>query len=185
MSGNVAEWVSDVYRPIVDSEANDFNYFRGNIYTKKLIDENGKVVIVGDEEGEIEYDTLVNGRIVPKDLPGSVKYIPITRDDTFMRRNYLIADNSDVHDGDQSSTKLYNLDKEELVGMPRMYNSPTKPEEEKDSLGNVINNFEYDSKKRTTLVSNKTRVFKGGSWADREYWLDPAQRRYFPQLIYL
>ena len=22
---------------------------------------------------------------------------------------------------------------------------------------------------------------KGGSWKDRDYWLDPAQRRYFPQ----
>ena len=183
MSGNVAEWVSDVYRPIIDSEANDFNYFRGNIYTKKLIDENGKVVIVGDEEGEIEYDTLVSGRIVPKDLPGSVKYIPITRDDTFMRRNYLIADNSDVHDGDQSSTKFFDLEKDEIADAPRMYNSPLKPQEEKDSLGNVINKFEYDKKRRSTLISNKTRVYKGGSWADREYWLDPAQRRYFPQYI--
>jgi formylglycine-generating enzyme required for sulfatase activity len=26
MVGNVAEWVQDVYRPIVDNEANDFNY---------------------------------------------------------------------------------------------------------------------------------------------------------------
>ncbi len=183
MSGNVAEWVSDVYRPIVDSEANDFNYFRGNIYTKKLIDENGKVVIIGDEEGDIEYDTLANGRIVPKDLPGSVRYIPITRDDTFQRRNYSVADNSDVLDGDQGSSKLYNLEKDQLVGMPRMYNSPTKPEEEKDSLGNVLNKFEYDKKRRTTLISDKARVFKGGSWTDREYWLDPAQRRYFPQYI--
>ena len=51
MSGNVAEWVADVYRPIVDTEANDFNYFRGNIFTKKLIDANGDVVVIG-ETGE-------------------------------------------------------------------------------------------------------------------------------------
>ena len=25
------------------------------------------------------------------------------------------------------------------------------------------------------------RVFKGGSWKDRAYWLDPAQRRFYPQ----
>ena len=25
MAGNVAEWVADVYRPIVDDEFNDFN----------------------------------------------------------------------------------------------------------------------------------------------------------------
>jgi formylglycine-generating enzyme required for sulfatase activity len=28
MAGNVAEWVADVYRPIIDNESNDFNYFR-------------------------------------------------------------------------------------------------------------------------------------------------------------
>ncbi|WP_435264070.1 gliding motility lipoprotein GldJ [Tenacibaculum sp. nBUS_03] len=183
MSGNVAEWVSDVYRPIIDAEANDFNYFRGNIFTKKLINEDGKVVIVGDELGEVEYDTLENGRIIPKDLPGSVKYIPITKEDTYMRRNYNLADNSNLGDGDQASSKDYNLDKDQLANAPRMYNSPTKPEEEKDSLGRVVNNFKYDSKRRTTLISDKSRVFKGGSWADREYWLDPAQRRYFPEYM--
>ena len=40
----------------------------------------------------------------------------------------------------------------------------------------------YDnSSKRTTLIDDKVRVYKGGSWRDRAYWLDPAQRRYFPQ----
>ena len=34
MAGNVSEWVADVYRPIIDEEANDFNYYRGNIYSK-------------------------------------------------------------------------------------------------------------------------------------------------------
>ena len=51
-----------------------------------------------------------------------------------------------------------------------MYNSPDQ-------------NIPEDDQKRTTLISNKTRVYKGGSWADREYWLDPAQRRYLPQYM--
>lgn len=29
-----------------------------------------------------------------------------------------------------------------------------------------------------TLISDKSRVFKGGSWADRAYWLSPGTRRY-------
>ncbi len=37
MAGNVAEWVADVYRPIVDDEFNDFNYYRGNVYTKNAL----------------------------------------------------------------------------------------------------------------------------------------------------
>ncbi|WP_299109137.1 gliding motility lipoprotein GldJ [uncultured Tenacibaculum sp.] len=183
MSGNVAEWVSDVYRPIIDNEANDFNYFRGNIFTKKLIDENGKVVIVGDEIGEVEYDTLENGRIVPKALPGSVKYIPITKEDTYMRRNYNLANNSSLGDGDQASTKFYELEKDQLNQGTRMYNAPVKPEAERDSLGRVVDNYKYDAKNRTTLISDRSRVYKGGSWADREYWLDPAQRRYFPEYM--
>ncbi|WP_410908681.1 SUMF1/EgtB/PvdO family nonheme iron enzyme, partial [Priestia sp. SIMBA_032] len=28
MAGNVNEWVADVYRPIVDDEISDFNYYR-------------------------------------------------------------------------------------------------------------------------------------------------------------
>ncbi|MBP1677359.1 MAG: hypothetical protein H6Q20_1918 [Bacteroidetes bacterium] len=31
------------------------------------------------------------------------------------------------------------------------------------------------------VVSNKTRVYKGGSWKDRVYWLDPSTRRYLEQ----
>jgi formylglycine-generating enzyme required for sulfatase activity len=37
MAGNVAEWVQDVYRPIIDNEANDFIY-RKPVYQKiKLV----------------------------------------------------------------------------------------------------------------------------------------------------
>jgi len=30
----------------------------------------------------------------------------------------------------------------------------------------------------TTLISDKARVFKGGSWADRAFWLSPGARRF-------
>ncbi len=31
---------------------------------------------------------------------------------------------------------------------------------------------------KTTLVSDKARVYKGGSWADRAYWMSPGTRRF-------
>ncbi len=31
---------------------------------------------------------------------------------------------------------------------------------------------------RTTLINNDSRVIKGGSWADRAYWMSPGTRRY-------
>ena len=47
MAGNVAEWVADVYRPIIDEEMNDISYYRGNQYFKPSIGEDGKVKITG------------------------------------------------------------------------------------------------------------------------------------------
>ena len=66
MAGNVAEWVADVYRPIVDDEFNDFNYYRGNVYTKNAINEDGTVKVVTPED--IVYDTLIKRKIDCKKL---------------------------------------------------------------------------------------------------------------------
>jgi hypothetical protein len=43
--------------------------------------------------------------------------------------------------------------------------------------GDEASGVVYDYSK-TTLVSDKSRVIKGGSWADRAYWLSPGTRRY-------
>jgi gliding motility-associated lipoprotein GldJ len=181
MSGNVAEWVADVYRPIIDNKANDFNYFRGNIFTKKMINEAGEVVIVGDDTA-VEYDTLPIGTIIPKQLPGTIKYIPITKNDASFRTNFSKSDNRDVGNGDMESTRFYEDSKERFASRPSMYNAPKKPEIIRDAA-NGPDVVAYDSKKRRTLISDQTRVYKGGSWSDREYWLDPAQRRYLPEYM--
>ena len=171
MSGNVSEWVADVYRPNIDNEANDFNYYRGNIFTKKMINKEGKVVIAGSsDEAQVTYETLPNGKIIPKQFPGSIKYVPISKKDIGVRTNFNASDNSNIGDGDLNSSRFYEDDQDEFTSRPAMYNSP-----EQGIIG--------DDKKRTTLISNKTRVYKGGSWSDREYWLDPAQRRYLPQFM--
>ena len=54
--------------------------------------------------------------------------------------------------------------------------------------GNVINFLDGDTLSnasygygQTTLVSDKSRVFKGGSWNDRAYWLSPGTRRYMEE----
>jgi gliding motility-associated lipoprotein GldJ len=143
-----------------------------------MIGEDGKVVMVDD--ASIVYDTLDNGKIIPKNLPGSIKYVPISDRDAYMRNNYEKAYNVDARDGDLASTKLYNKDEDELEVKPRMYNAPIKPRIIGES-GLLMQ--QYDKEKRTTLISDKSRVYKGGSWKDREYWLDPAQRRYLPEYM--
>ena len=176
MAGNVAEWVADVYRPIVDDEFNDFNYFRGNVYTKNAINEDGTVKVVAPDG--IVYDTLSSGRIMARALPGEIAQVPITEKDTYLRTNFNESDNRNFRDGDKSSTRYYEPFNEISNPSKRMYNSP-QFSTDTDSTGTIKPN--YDETSRTTMVSDEVRVYKGGSWRDRAYWLDPSQRRYFPQ----
>lgn len=46
--------------------------------------------------------------------------------------------------------------------------------------GDQESNAYYDYEKHT-LISDRSRVFKGGSWADRAYWLSPGTRRFLDQ----
>lgn len=181
MAGNVAEWVADVYRPIVDFEVNDFNYYRGNVYTKNKIGEEGRAEIYTSEN--IKYDTLSNGKIVAKSYPGQLIEVPVDEQETYLRQNFSTSDNKNFRDGDKPSTRQFDEaetdDSKDKDNNTRMYNSP-KHIVKKDSLGGLIRKHDNTSK-RKTLISDNVRVYKGGSWKDREYWLDPAQRRYFPE----
>ena len=178
MAGNVAEWVADVYRPIVDDEFNDFNYYRGNVYTKNDINEDGTVKLVTTED--IVYDTLSNGKIIARDLPGEIVSVPVDEKETYLRTQFSTSDNRDFRDGDKRSTRYYTtFGDEEVSDTKRMYNAPTH-QVSADSSGSLLREYD-ESSKRTTLVNDQVRVYKGGSWRDRAYWLDPANRRYFPQ----
>jgi gliding motility-associated lipoprotein GldJ len=183
MAGNVAEWVADVYRPIVDDEFNDFNYYRGNVYTKNAIDENGQVKVVTPES--VVFDTLNNGKLVARNLAGEILQVPVDDNETYLRSNFDESDNINYRDGDRRSSRNFrdnfsDVDVKEKDGETRkMYNSP-KHRISKDSTGKLIK--EYDkSNERSSLINDKVRVYKGGSWKDRDYWLDPAQRRFFPE----
>ena len=180
MAGNVAEWTADVYRPIVDDEVSDFNYFRGNIYMKTAIGEDGKVNILRDS---IVFDTMPNGKVIAMNLPGEIKMVPVDEEETYLRTNFSSSDNRGYRDGDPSSSRFFDRfsDEEDQADARKMYDSP-KHKVERDSLGKL--NRQYDqSNNRTSLINDEVRVFKGGSWRDRAYWLDPAQRRYLPQYM--
>ncbi|MBC32156.1 MAG: gliding motility lipoprotein GldJ [Muricauda sp.] len=178
MAGNVSEWVADVYRPIVDDEISDFNYFRGNIYTKKAIGEDGKVKILKDS---IVYDTLPNGRIVAINLPGEIKEEPVGEEETYLRINFSKSDNRGYRDGDPGSSRFFERFSDDEDDARRMYDSP-QHKVERDSTGKILRQYDT-SNFRTSLINDEVRVYKGGSWRDRAYWLDPAQRRYLPQYM--
>ena len=180
MAGNVAEWVADVYRPVVDDDFSDFGYYRGNVYTKSAIGDDGAVKIINVDE--IQYDTLSNGRLVAKGLPGQIEKVAIDENETYLRTNFNKSDNRNFRDGDEQSSRFFDEfddeDSENLDVTRKMYNSPTHLTSS-DSTG-MIREFDK-SDSRTSLINDEVRVYKGGSWKDREFWLDPAQRRYYPE----
>ncbi len=174
MAGNVSEWVADVYRPVVDDDFNDFNYYRGNQYTKNAIGEDGKVKIVSQDS--ILYDTLANGNLIARDLPGEILQVPVDENETYLRTQFSTSDNRNFRDGDRRSTRYFESFDEERARP--MYDAP-KHKVEKTDEG--IERLQDDSDRRTSLINDEVRVYKGGSWRDRAYWLDPAQRRFLPQ----
>ncbi len=164
MAGNVSEWVADVYRPIIDEEANDFNYYRGNVYSKPQITRDGKITTIDRENFKDQFQVMENGRLKIFKLPGEIASEELSEDD-LRRINYTRAENRDFQDGDNESTREFASSSSSL-NRP-MYSDPTLTKS--------------SSTKRLTLISNEARVYKGGSWLDRSYYLDPAQRRFYPE----
>jgi gliding motility-associated lipoprotein GldJ len=123
MSGNVNEWVADVYRPITNIGEDDLNPYRGNVFQK--VDMTGGAGNLRDDRGRIkmvaEADSALRNR-----------------------RNYQKSYAVNYLDGDSTSEVNYNY------GI-------------------------------TTLVNDKSRVYKGGSWNDRAYWLSPGTRRFLDE----
>lgn len=123
MSGNVSEWVYDIYRPMSNLDNDDLNPFRGNVF--KQVDMSGGQGNLRDDKGRIKMK-------VEKDSA--------LRD----RRNYQRSYAVNYMDGDSLSNAFYSY------GI-------------------------------TTLVSDKSRVYKGGSWNDMAYWMSPGTRRFLEE----
>lgn len=182
MAGNVAEWVADVYRPIVDDEFSDFNYYRGNVFTKNAINADGTVKII--KESEVVYDTLSTGKTVARELPGEIAQVPVDENETYLRTQFSQSDNRNFRDGDLRSLRFaddYDPNSPNQVdksSTSQMYDSP---QQKAQIVNDTLQRKWDDSDTRNSLINDRVRVFKGGSWRDRAYWLDPAQRRFFPE----
>jgi len=102
MAGNVNEWVLDVYRPLSYDDVEDFNPFRGNVFTVLKVDETGAPV--------------------EKDSIGSMKRVPITEEAAMsQRRQFTKSDYRNYNDGDHASTLDYLDEGLKSSGSERMY----------------------------------------------------------------
>ena len=189
MAGNVSEWVMDVYRPLIDPITNDMNPFRGNVFETWQRDEDRFIV---------EKDTL--GNIIKRE---------VTVEENLNRRNYSTSDNINYLDGDYDSRiQAPASDWQNVNGTDkRGFVDPIKEKEKaiNELLKNVDENGQLSSKdilevrklkselkqltstnqvyelNETSLISDQTRVYKGGSYKDRAYWMVPGTRRFLDQ----
>ena len=132
-------------------------------------------------QSEVVFDTLPTGKKSVKLLPGEIVKIPIEKKDTYLRTNFSESDNRSYRDGDLSSSRNYNRRDSNTEKSVEMYNSP-KNTISTDQNGEIIV-LPDDSNYRNTFIGDDVRVYKGGSWKDRAFWLDPSQRRYLPEYM--
>ena len=117
--------------------------------------------------GNVFQSPVLNedGTAAPKDSLGRMRYRNQTDAELANRENYRTADNRNFNDGDLKSRISGDIDwrnTENDRGTHDMYYN--------DGKGEI-----------TTLIDDEARVYKGGSWKDRAYWLNPGSRRYMNQ----
>jgi formylglycine-generating enzyme len=117
--------------------------------------------------GNVYTDTRrdANGAIVGKDKLGRL-YIDTVKDANVANRaNYQKSDYRNYNDGDLQSAIPGAADwvtEDGRKGSLRMY-------------------AQDGTTDYTTLINDNARVYKGGSWKDRAYWLNPSTRRFLDQ----
>ena len=167
MAGNVSEWVMDVYRPEIEQTTiSDHRNFRGNVYTTQKTDE--------------------DGFIAEKDSLGRITMVPVDVQENAYRRNYKKSDNINYNDGDIESqmgidwNNFLNEDSTADKSNVRIdkWNTDVSKYEDGTKTGNSNEMYTYGE---ASLITDRTRVFKGGSWKDRAYWLNPGTRRFLDQ----
>jgi len=116
--------------------------------------------------------------------PGRLKWREVVAEENIDRRNYRNADYRDERDGDFESSIYYSDDgrKNDINGGVRdqslvMYQND---HEEYNLTGGSIKPNDRTSWP-TTLVSDNARVYKGGSWRDRAYWIVGSNRRFMDE----
>jgi len=95
--------------------------------------------------------------------PGELRQREVTLEENLTRRNYRKANNKNYLDGDYASN--YNND----IGWDKW------KDKDNNSTGKM---YKYA---KTSMIDDKARVYKGGSWKDGAFWLSPGARRFLDE----
>ena len=109
-----------------------------------------------------------NGNVVAKDKLGRLIIDTVKEADVANRYNYQKGDYRNFRDGDLQSA------------LPQG-GTWTTPDDQEASLRMYAQDQTAGSSDFVTLINDNARVYKGGSWKDRAYWLNPSTRRFLDQ----
>lgn len=118
------------------------------------------------------------------DTPGKLRYRNVTEEENIGRLNYRRDDYADYLDGDIESSIYYeNDDRKNAINQANRDPNLIMYQSEHEEFG--LNGAQVKPGDRTswptTLISDKSRVYKGGSWKDRAYWLAVGSRRFLDE----
>ena len=116
--------------------------------------------------------------------PGKLKYRNVVEEENIGRMNYRKDDYIDYLDGDIESSIFYaNDDVKNRINEAKQDPNLIMYQSEHEAYGLDGQPYKPTDKTSwpTTLISDKSRVYKGGSWKDRAYWLVGSNRRYLDE----
>ncbi|OOQ58603.1 SUMF1/EgtB/PvdO family nonheme iron enzyme [Mucilaginibacter pedocola] len=169
MAGNVNEWVADTYRQTSFEEVEDFNPFRGNQFTNKRLADPTKGLYAKDKYGRPIKDP--------------------SRSNKKQKYSEMIAQQQGLNNG-TAPNGTPNAAPANGAAQPGTGGTvpPTTPDAIKYSgkaynpdfrgENDAVNTVLYGS---TTLVNDHSKIYKGGSWNDLAYWMNPATRRFMDE----
>jgi sulfatase modifying factor 1 len=106
------------------------------------------------------------GNLAEKDSLGRLRYVEISADEAINRWNYKKADYRNYMDGDFESS----------ISEGGEWTSGAKTQERGSSRM-----YKMEPGDESSMITDHSRVYKGGSWRDRAYWLSPGTRRYLDE----
>ncbi len=163
MAGNVNEWVADTYRQTSFEEFEDFNPFRGNEFSNKRLADPSKGLYAKDKYGKPIKD--------PAHANKKLKYSELLA----LQQQSTVAQSANPNAAPLATTpQTGSLPIDSLLpkNSGKAYNPDARGE--KDEVNKAL----YGT---TTLVNDHSKVYKGGSWNDMAFWLNPATRRFMDQ----
>jgi formylglycine-generating enzyme required for sulfatase activity len=114
---------------------------------------------------------------------GKQRWRNVTEEENIGRLNYRKDDYIDYLDGDLESSIFYNNTKrKDDINSGRLSAKNTVYQSQHENWD--LNNERITSNSSgwpTTLISDRSKVYKGGSWADRAYWLSAGNRRFLDE----